>query len=61
MSVATLLLSPTIIEGTNLRPNLKAHKALKVALGKIIKFVEFLRGLVHGNLQSYPLQRSRRA
>ncbi len=44
MSVATLLLSPTIIEGTNLRANLKANRALKVALGKIINLVEFLRG-----------------
>ena len=44
MSVATLLLSPTIIEGTNLGPNFKANRALKVALGKIINFVEFLRG-----------------
>lgn len=60
MSVASLLLSPNIIKGTNLRVNLRAHIALKVALGKIINIVEFLRGLVHGNLQSYPHQRSRR-
>jgi len=44
MSVARSLLSPTIIEGTNLRANLKADKALKFALGKIINIVEFLRG-----------------
>lgn len=58
MSVATSLISPTIREGTNLRANLRANRALKFTLGKLIYFVEFLRGLVHGNLQSYPRQRS---
>lgn len=57
MSVATSLISPTIREGTNLRANLRANRALKFTLGKLID-VEFLRGLVHGNLQSYPRQRS---
>src|SRR4028118_253478 len=54
MSVATLLLSPTIIEGTNLRPNLKANRALKVALGKIINLVEFLRGFSAWQLTKLP-------
>jgi hypothetical protein len=54
MSVATLLLSPTIIEGTNLTANLRANKALNVALGKIIKFVEFLRGFSAWQLTKLP-------
>jgi membrane-anchored protein YejM (alkaline phosphatase superfamily) len=54
MSVAILLLSPTIIEGTNLRPNLKANIALKVALGKIINLVEFLRGFSAWQLTKLP-------